>query len=125
MEADTSEEEYEITCCVRGYHIYRQVWGASIGETLVCEREQANDKDRYAVAVIKAGRIVGHLPRKMSRMCSLFLRRGGTIVCTVLGGKRYSFDLLQGGLEIPCSLLFKGQQKDIKNLKSLRSRSHH
>ena len=39
---------------------------------------------------------------------SLFLQREvATIECTVTGRRKYSADLAQGGLEVPCSLLFK------------------
>ncbi len=37
---------------VRGYHVYRDVWAASIGE-LLKEREEGNASDRYAVATMK------------------------------------------------------------------------
>ena len=40
--------------------------------------------------------IIGHLPQKLSGVCSLFLRRGGVIPCTVTGGRRYSGDLHSG-----------------------------
>ena len=39
-------------------------------------------------------------------MCSVFIRRGGSITCTVNGSRRYSADLPQGGLELPCKLMF-------------------
>ena len=68
---------------------------------LTCERESDNTLDRYAVAVKMEGNIVGHLPRKPTGVCSLFLRRGDTIDCTVTGCRRYSVVLPQGGLEIP------------------------
>ena len=79
------EELLQRRCCVRGYHIYGEVWEASLGDDLTCEREPDNAADRYAVAVKKEGRTVGHLPRKLSRVCSLFLRRGVTIDCTGTG----------------------------------------
>ncbi len=41
--------------------------------------EDGNDQDQYAVAVLKAGTIVGHIPRDLSRIFYFFLRRGGTI----------------------------------------------
>ena len=66
----------------------------------MCQRERGNFRDHYAVAVIKDDVVVGHLPRKISRVSSLFIRRGGTIRCRVLGRRRYSSDLPQGGLEI-------------------------
>ena len=101
---------------VRGYHVYKEVWAAAVGEELICEREPDNASDRYAVAVKREGTIVGHLPREMTRVCSLFLRRGGSITCTVTGHRRYSSDLAQGGLEVPCSLLFKATPKEILNM---------
>ena len=60
-----------------------------------------NPRDRYAVAVCKVGgEIVGHLPRSISTMCSIFIRSGGIIYCTVLGRWQYSRYLPQGGMEI-------------------------
>ena len=60
-----------------------------------------NPRDRYAVAVCKVGdEMVGHLPKNILTMCSIFIRRGGIIYCTVLGGRQYSRDLPQGGMEI-------------------------
>ena len=70
-----------------------------------------------AVAVIRSGLVVGHLPKKISRVCSLFLRRGGTIYCIVTNTRRYSADLPQGGLEIPCTLHFEGINSLRRHLK--------
>ena len=110
-------EVCERNSCLRGYHIYKNILDAIIGEILQCERELDNDSDRYAVAVKKDGTIIGHLPRIISRACSLFLRRGNFISCHVTGHRRYSVDLLQGGLEVPCTLCFEGEVKDVTKLK--------
>ena len=66
---------------IRGYHEYQSIWKAEIGENLTCIREPGNVRDPYAVAVIKSesSTIVGHVPRKISAICSLFLRKGGSI----------------------------------------------
>ena len=114
-------EKYERACCVRGYHVYLEIWEAVVGEVLVCEREPRNTADRYAVAVKKDGTIIGHLPRKVSRVCSLLLRRGGIIQCIVTGPRRFSGDLPQGGLEIPCVLSFynRDKPKELGNVKRL------
>ena len=87
--------EKEVACCVRGYHVYKDIWAAATGEELVCSREPTNTADRYmyVVAVLKQETIIGHLPRKISKVCSLFLRRGGSIRCTVTGSRRHSSDL--------------------------------
>ena len=108
--------ELERSCCVRGYHVYQAIWHAALGETLACMREPTNASDRYAVAVLRAGTI-GHLPKKVSKVCSIFLRRGGSMYCVVTGGRRCSADLSQRGLEIPCTLHFEGKAKDIKRVK--------
>ena len=99
--------------------MYIGVWETGFGEMLTCEREPDNTSDRYTIAVIKEGMTVGHLPQTLTRVCSLFLRRGGTIDCTVTGHRRYSTDLPQGGLEIPCSLMFKAAPKEILKLKKV------
>ena len=93
--------EYQLQWCVRGYHIYKEEWEATVGEEFKCEREKNNAKDPYAVAVVCENVIVGHLPRKISRISALFLKRQGKISCKVLGRRRYSVGFPQGGLEIP------------------------
>ena len=90
---------YRKVCCVRGYQVYHGIWEAAVGEVLSCEQEPRNRVDRYAVVVKKNGTVIGHIRRRMRCVCSLFLRRGGDIHCTVTGRRRYSSDLPQGGLE--------------------------
>ena len=62
-------EEFQKTC-VRGYHVYESIWVAAIGEELQCQRELSNAVDHYAVAIVRDGAVVGHVPRKISRLCS-------------------------------------------------------
>ena len=62
--------------------MYQEIWEAAVGEVLECDREPRNCTDRHAVAVLKDSVIIGHMPRTISRICSLFLRRGGTIHCS-------------------------------------------
>ena len=83
--------------------MYEDIWEAEEDEVLACIKDRSNRHDPYAVAVTKNKTVVGHLPRKISTVCSLFLTTG-TITCRVVGRKRYSRDLPQGGLEIPCKL---------------------
>ena len=71
--------EFCIQSCVRGFHVYGEHWTAFVGEELTCQRERGNVVDRYAVAVEKAtGETVGHVPKKISRICSSFLQHGGS-----------------------------------------------
>ena len=70
-----------VEAMIRGYHEYQSIWEAEIGENLTCIREPGNVRDPYAVAVTKpeSSTIVGHVPRKMSAICSLFFQKGGSI----------------------------------------------
>ena len=49
----------EVSTCVveamiRGYHEYKSIWEAEMGEILACIREPSNVHDPYAVAVVKS-----------------------------------------------------------------------
>ena len=51
---------FMLSSCVRGYHVYRDIWNPSVGETVNCEREGRNPEDSYTVALQKDDIIVGH-----------------------------------------------------------------
>ena len=70
-----------------------------------------NVYDTFAVAVKKDDEFVGHCPRKISAICSIFIRRGGKITCQVIGRREQSSDLPQRGLEILCKLTFCTNKK--------------
>ena len=95
----------EVESVIRGYHVYKEIWTAMLGEVLTCKREADNFHDRFAVAIMKRSDVVGHVPKKISTICSLFLR-SGTITCEVNGSRQYSADLHRGGLEVPCKMKF-------------------
>ena len=92
-------ERFCVESCVRGYHIYKDIWEASIGEELPCQRESGNRADPFAVAVVRSGVTVGHIPRKISSVCS-FLRKGGVINICTTARRRFSADLLIRGWKI-------------------------
>ena len=77
-----------LSSCVHGYHVCRDEWNPSVGETVNCECEGRNPEDPYAVALQKDGIIVGHVPRTISCVCLLFLRCGKAIQCTVTGPRK-------------------------------------
>ena len=95
----------EVETVIKGYHVYKEIWTAMLGEVLTCTREADNFHDQFAVAIMKRSDVVGHVPKKISTICLLFLR-SGTITCEVNGSRQYSADLHQGGLEVPCKLRF-------------------
>ena len=112
---------FTIEAMVRGYHVYQSIWdAANDGEELECCREFGNIHDPSAVAITKDSVIVGHVPRAISAVCSSFIRRGGLILCRVSGSRRYSSDLPQGGLEVPCVLTFRVSKiKEIEKARNL------
>ena len=107
------EEILERSCCIRGYHVY--TWEASIGEALTCEGEPGNAANRYAVAVKKDSSIVGYLPRKLTRVCSLFLHRGGTIGCTVTGQRKIQLICHKEGMKFHVLWFSRPPLKKFKN----------
>ena len=111
---------------IRGHHVYKEVWTPIIGEVLQYEKEKGNSHDLYldlyAVAVKKLDSIVRHVPRTISTLCHLFLSKGGSITCglacgTVTGISKHSDDLLQGSLEVPCHLTFRGDEPAVEKVK--------
>jgi len=80
---------FTIESMICAYHKYQMIWGAlTVGE-LHCHHELGNSHDPYAVAVKKVigreERVVEHVPCRIFVVCSLFIRRGGSILCTVSG----------------------------------------
>ena len=57
---------------VRGYRIYKEIWEAAPGKTHVCVAEPGNPHNRNVVAVEKDRKVIGHLPQKVLRLCTLF-----------------------------------------------------
>ena len=45
---------HEANSCVRGFHMYSDIWTPLMGETLACEQESGNPNDPYAVAIKRA-----------------------------------------------------------------------
>ena len=103
---------FSVEAMVRGYHIYNSIWTAAVGEEFPCKREITNTFDPFAVDMMRGDTVIGHIPRKIS-VYSLFLHREGSITCQVSNSRQYLDDLVQGGLEIPCILVFEGDEKVI------------
>ena len=103
---------------VRGHHVYLNSWTPVVGEQLVVRRELDNNHDQYAVAVIKDGEVVGHVPQAKSRLISFFLGYDGNVCfCEVTGAR-----LNRGvglGMEVPCVYKFYGRSAYVKKLKEL------
>ena len=84
------------------------------GECLVIKREPDNPHNKFAVAVIHEGDIVGHLPRGITKNVSYFLNLG---FCEITGQRCNRGSGL--GIEIPCHYKFYGRSLFIERLKEL------
>lgn len=84
---------------IRGYHAYKKE-EVFIGEIMICEQENDNEYDEYAVSVCKeSGKMVGHVPIELSKVFSNFLRDYGEIEAECIGS-RYNAGAGKG-LELP------------------------
>ena len=105
-------DTHAVDSCVHGFHVYYYRWTPTLGEVLMCKVEDRNISDIYTVAIKKGDKVIGHVPRKISAACNLFLELGGSLCCIITETHRqYSADLPQGGLEIPCKLVFESTKK--------------
>ena len=113
------EKEFTVPCCIRGYHIYRwKQWKAEIGSILTSEpevRPGALVEDKYSIAVLDNGQTIGHVPKFLSQLIFFFLKYEGTLSIKVTGERRFSFDLPQGGMEIPADFVFKTVDAKLHN----------
>ena len=69
--------------------MYLRVWTPRVGEIL-STRKEAGNHGRFAVAVVKDDRIVGHIPREVSKTAWYFLEHGGEIRCEIISRRRRS-----------------------------------
>ena len=90
MDKDFVSGEFTTDSMVQDHHVHQELLTPITG---VCAREEENLQDHYAVAVLKHNEIIGHLPRTISTISSLFIRRGGSIQCEVTDHHPYSRDL--------------------------------
>ena len=52
------------------------IWATVVGE-LPCQHEDGNRADSFTVAVVRGEAIIGHVPKKISSVCSFSLSNTG------------------------------------------------
>ena len=107
----------EVQSYIRGYHTHQDIWDPRIREVLLLQREPNNPEDKFAVAIIRRGNIVGHLPFNLASVVSAFLRRDVNKGLVEVKDTKVN----QGagyGLEIPCTY-FYGSKSFIDKLNQL------
>ena len=70
------------------------MWNTKPAETLTCITERENRNNVFTVAVQSNDNVVGHIPRKISCICMLFIR--GILNCLITGSRRYSRHFPEG-----------------------------
>ena len=94
---------FEIVGCIRGHHIFNNIWTPEIGDVLMCVREPENSYDKNAVALKKCrmGPTIGHISRDLSSAVSSFLCNDVNKATSVVTGKRMNRGTGFGS-EVPC-----------------------
>ena len=91
---------------VRGYHFYRKYWKSYLLQRLECNHEPENAFDRFAIKMFiqenGKEKIIGHLPREISRPTKFLLARGAVMHAELSSDKYRKSPLVQGGLELSC-----------------------
>ena len=76
--------EFTINSCSKRTSCLQRNSDTRVGEELACRHEEGNPNDVYTdTERTDSGIVVGQLPRKISKACSLFLWRSGMIMCQV------------------------------------------
>ena len=50
-----AEHWVKVESCIRGYHVYKNVWNPEIGDRLETEVDELHQHDRYAKGIIENG----------------------------------------------------------------------
>lgn len=100
---------------VRGYHAYFKYSTVRVGDLMMCEIEEDNSHDKYAVEVKnESGQTVGHIPIEISKITNKFIPDCGEVEVECIG---HRYNLGQGkGLEIPVDYRLIGNQQYLQRV---------
>ena len=65
---------FKFDSVIRGHHASKHLWTPVVEETLDVQLEPSNPYDSSAVAVLKDGAVIGHVPREVRRHFNQFLQ---------------------------------------------------
>ncbi len=109
------DDAFQFSSWITGYYNYRHRWTPYIDEVLNCEHEEDNNYDEYAIAVMKDGMIVGHVPKTISKQFYNLLKSGGFVKTKVIGNPANTKKLR---IRIPCMYIVSGQESYIQDIKN-------
>ena len=107
-------DTYTLHSYVRGYHGYMNIWNPKLGDNDVeVKHEVNNEHDKFAIAICHSKKIVGHVPKNLSKFFYQFLSLPNCTISCEVTGKRVN----RGGgygLEVPVKYTFLGPNKAIE-----------
>ena len=99
--SSTTEKVLKFSAAIWAFHYYQRIWSPRENEELNCLHEQA------IKTICRNGKIVGHLPREISRITKFILDRGAQVNAVLTSNNYRRSPLVQGGLEIPCEVAIR------------------
>ena len=102
-------------------HAYMDIWTPKVGYGNFClKSENENQHDKFAFAIVLEERLVGHVPKNLSKMFHQFMKIPNCTIGCKVTGKRVNRGAGYG-LEIPVRYRFIGAEKAVewakKNIK--------
>ena len=69
------QNQCDLDSFVRGYHAYMDIWIPKVGEENFClKSENENQHNKFVVAIVLEERIVGHVPKNLSKIFHQFMK---------------------------------------------------
>ena len=111
----------EVASYLKGYHVYKRVRTPISNKVVQTRREPGNPTDKYAVCVLKDGKVVGHLKKgsngRFAKTIFYFLPSDTYAKCCVKNTGK-PVNLADGeGMQVPCMLELEDQGRCIDVLK--------
>ena len=108
------QKQYDLDSFVRGHHAYMDIWTPKAGDENFClKSENENQHDKFAVAIVLKERIVGHVPKNLSKILHQFKKIPNCTIGCKVTGKRVNRGAGYG-LEIPVQYRFIGAEKAVE-----------
>ena len=108
------QKQYDLDSFVRGYHAYLDIWKPKVGDENFClKSENENQHDKFAVAIALKERIVGHVPKNLSKIFHQFMKIPDCTIGCKVTGKRVN-RAAGYGFEIPIQYRFIGVGKAVE-----------
>ena len=103
---------FSLNSYTRGFHAYKQNWDRVLGRRYTGTTEEKNEHDKYALAEVNDDEVVGHIPLRLSKIMSMFLKLTGSHMEAEVTGKYVNREAGYR-LEISYKYHVSGQEKAV------------